>query len=439
VHGGRPLSADCAQQLAICRALGLTVEEVGEEGALAGALREAARAEVVVDALFGTGLARPLEGVFAAAVAGMDALGLPLVAVDVPSGLDASSHRPPGPHPRAALTVTFAAPKVAHVLPPAALACGRVAVADLGFPPSLVDAAAGDLELLSAAELGGLLPARSPAAHKGDFGHVLVVAGSPGKSGAAILAARAAVRAGAGLVTVGVPAPLLAIVEAASLESMTLPLPADEDGGLRPDAVERLLADPRWTVAAVGPGLGTGGEVPEAVRRLARRCDRPLVVDADGLNAFAGAPEALRERPAATVLTPHPGELARLLGTTTAAVGEDRLAAVREAAAVTGAVVLLKGHLSLVASPDGPVAINPTGNPGLASGGSGDVLTGVVAALLAQGLAPWDAACAGAWLHGHAADLLLARQGGVALAAADLVAALPAAFDALRAARSEGT
>jgi ADP-dependent NAD(P)H-hydrate dehydratase / NAD(P)H-hydrate epimerase len=431
VHGGRSPAEDCARQLAICRALGMAVGEVGDDAALAAALVPAAEAEIVVDALFGTGLARPLEGLFAAAVAGIAALGLPVVAVDLPSGLDASSHRLPGPHARADVTVTFAAPKIAHVLDPAALVCGALVVADLGFPATLVEEAEGDLELLVGAELAGLFPRRQATAHKGDFGHVLVVAGSPGKSGAAILAARAAVRSGAGLVTAAVPAPLLPVVESGSLESMTLALPADEEGRLRPDAVDALLVDHRWTVLAVGPGLGVDGDTPEAVRRLARRATQPLVLDADGVNAFAGRPEDLRERGAPTVLTPHPGELARLLGVTTASVGDDRLAAAREAAARTGAVVVLKGHRTLVASPDGPTAVNATGNPGLASGGSGDVLTGLLAALLAQGLTAYDAACLATHLHGVAADLLLARRGGVTVAAGDLVETLGAAFTEL--------
>jgi hydroxyethylthiazole kinase-like uncharacterized protein yjeF len=432
VHGGKPLSDDCERQRAICVALGMAVTEVADDAGLTAALADAGRCDVVVDALFGTGLTRQLEGVFAAAVTGLDGSGRPIVAVDLPSGLDASSHRPTGPHLRAALTVTFAAPKLAHVLPPASLACGRVVVAGLGFPAALVDEAEGDLELLVGSELAGLLPARAPGSHKGDFGHVLLVAGSPGKAGAAILAARAAVRGGAGLVTAGVPAPLLATVDAGSVESMTLPLPADESGCLRPDAVDWALGAGRWTVIAAGPGLGTAGDTPEAVRLLARRAELPLVLDADGLNAFAGAAEALRERPGPTVITPHPGELARLLSVSTDAVQEDRLAAVRTAAERTGAVVLLKGQRTLVAAPDGRVAINPTGNPGLASGGSGDVLTGLVAALLAQGLEAWDAACLGAYLHGLAADLLAAEREGLAIAAADLVDALPDAFAALR-------
>jgi len=436
LQGGRRLSGEAAQQLEICRGLGIDVDEVTDDEALLAALATAGGAELVVDALFGTGLARPLDGLFAAAVDGLSALReprRPVLAVDLPSGLDASSHRPPGPHARADLTVTFAALKVAHVLPPASLACGIVAVADLGLPASFLDDVPGDLHLLVADEIGGLLPQRTPTAHKGTFGRVLLVAGSPGVTGAAVLAARASVRAGAGLTTVATPAPVLAIVAAGSIESMTMPVAADEEGRLRPAAVDEILpAAARCTAMAVGPGLGTGGETPEAVRRLVREATLPLVVDADGLNAFAGRPEEIRLRAAPTVLTPHPVELGRLLGTTAAEIDEDRVAAVREAARVTGAVVLLKGHLSLIAAPDGPVAINPTGNAGMASGGSGDVLTGTVAALLAQGLPAWDAACLGAFVHGVAADLIAAERGPEAIPAGDLAASLPAAFAALR-------
>ena len=433
VHGGRPLGEETERQLAILRALPLEVGEVADEAALRGALAAARGCDLVVDALFGTGLARPLSGLFAAAVDGLCALGAPVVAVDLPSGLDASSRLPPGPHVAAALTVTFAALKIAHVLPPAALACGEVAVADLGVPSSLVDEADGDLELLAAEELVGLLAPRPAAAHKGDFGHLLVVAGSPGKAGAAILAGRAAVRAGAGLVTVAVPAPLLTAVDVGSIESMSLPLPADEEGRLRADAVPVVLAAcARATALAVGPGLGVEGQTRAAIRRLAREATLPLLLDADGVNAFAGEPEALRERRAPTVLTPHPGELARLLAIPTAAVVEDRVAAARSAAERSGAVVALKGQLTAVASPDGLVALNPTGNPAMASGGTGDVLTGVLGALLGQGMDAFDATCLAVFLHGLAGDLAVERLGVEALPASDLLAELPAALRAMR-------
>lgn len=436
VHAGKRLEGDAAAQLSFCRGLGMEVAEVADEAELLAALAEAASAELIVDALFGTGLARPLEGLFATAVEGLAALharGLSVLAVDLPSGLDASSHHVPGPHATADLTVTFAALKVAHVLPPASLACGIVAVADLGLPASFLDETPGDLHLLVAEEIGGLLPQRVATAHKGTFGHLLLVAGSPGITGAAVLAARASVRAGAGLTTVATPAPCCPTVAAGSIESMTLPVAADEDGRLRPAAVDEVLEKAaRCTAMAVGPGLGTGGETPEALRRLVREATLPMVLDADGLNAFAGRPEELRLRKAPTVLTPHPVELGRLLGTTAAEIGEDRVAAAREAARVTGAVVLLKGQLSLIAAPDGPVAINPTGNAGMASGGSGDVLTGTIGALLAQRLPAWDAACLGAYVHGLAGDLLSAERGPEAIAAGDLAASLPDALAALR-------
>ena len=433
VHGGKRLSPDAAHQLELCRGLDIEVTEVASEADLHGALAVASGAELVVDALFGIGLGRGLEGVFAAAVDGINGLGRPVLAVDLPSGLDGSSHRPPGPHVRADLTVTFAALKVAHLLPPAALACGEVAVADLGVPASYLEETGTGLHLLTAGELAGLLPPRAASAHKGSFGHVLLVAGSTGKSGAAVLAARAAVRAGAGLVTAAVAAPVLSLVASGSIESMSLPLDADQEGRICLAAVDRVLAAcERATALAVGPGLGTDGETSEAVRRLARQAVLPLVLDADGLNAFAGRPEELRHRPAATVLTPHPGELGRLLGTTSAAVNDDRMAAVTEAARVTGAVVALKGHQTLVAAPDGAVAINPTGNAGMASGGSGDVLTGVVAALLGQGLAAWEATCVAVFVHGLAGDLVAGGRGAEAIAAGDLAAALPDAFATLR-------
>jgi hydroxyethylthiazole kinase-like uncharacterized protein yjeF len=442
---GRALQGDAALQLAVCRRLELTIHELPADGdspaagaateaALAAALAAAGRHDLVIDALFGTGLARPLTGSFARLVEGLNEVPRPRVAVDIPSGLSGSSAEPPGPHLLADLTVTFAAPKVAHVFPPAADAVGELVVADLGFPRRLVDEAEGDLHLLVGEELCGLLPPRARDSHKGDYGHLLLVAGSPGKAGAAVLAARAAVRAGAGLVTAAVPEPILAIVHLGSIESMVLPLAASsaaEGGGgaLVAAAAEQVLAAAAGKSAvALGPGLGQDAETVAAIRRLVAAVELPLVLDADGINAFAGRAAELAARRAPTVLTPHPGELGRLLGTSTAAVQADRLAAVRRAAAATGAIVVLKGSLTLIAAPGGGLYVNPTGNPGMASGGTGDVLTGILGGLLAQRLDPLDAACLAVYLHGLAGDLALARLRGPSLAAEDLIGALPAAF-----------
>jgi len=447
--GDKEPSGDAALQLSVCRAQGISLNRLTEEAELADAVALAAAADLVVDALFGTGLGRPLEGLFAALVEALDEVATPLLAVDLPSGLNGSRSDVFGPHVRADACVTFAAPKRAHVLPPAAEACGELLVTDLGIPPFLIDEAPaedGELHLLLRSEVAALLPRRAAASHKGDYGHLLVVAGSPGKSGAAVLAARAAVRAGAGLVTAAVPEPLLAAVDAASLESMTLPLAAGPSGELAAAGVEALLAAAQGKDAvALGPGLGQGEETAAAIRDAVLRCPLPLVLDADGLNAFAGRLGELARRPAATLLTPHPGELGRLLGTSAAEVQADRLAAARCAARLSGAVVLLKGHLSLVAAPPrhgeagddgedglpGPVYVCAAGNPGMATGGSGDVLSGILGAFLAALGDPLAAARLGVFVHATAGDLAAGELGETALAAGDLIDFLPAVLKSL--------
>ncbi len=435
VTGGRELSGDAAVQLDICRKAEVPILEVASGDGLAAAVEAAAECDVVVDALFGTGLSRPLEGLFAQAVEAVNSLPAPCVAVDLPSGLAGSQARPIGPHVRADLTVTFAAPKMAHVFPPAADAVGEMVVTDLGIPPRLVEEVeeeSGDLHLLMGEELAELLPEREPGSHKGDYGHALIAAGSPGKAGAAILAARAAVRAGAGLVTAAVPEPILQTVDLGSVESMTLGLPAGDAGQIAERAADVLLdAAEGKTALALGPGLGQEPATAAAIRRIVLECPLPLVIDADGVNAFAGRAGDLARRKAETILTPHPGELGRLLGISTAQIQEDRLAAARGAAEETGAIVVLKGHLTLVAS-GAAVFVNPTGNPGMATGGTGDVLTGLLAGLLAQGLDALDATLLAVYLHGLAGDLAASRLGEAPLAAGDLIEILPAALEALK-------
>jgi|CXWL01.1.fsa_nt_gi NAD(P)H-hydrate epimerase len=429
------LAGDAAAQLTICQRLGLPLGELAAApDARAATLAGLAEVDVIVDALFGTGLSRPLTGAHAELVVALGRLGRPVLAVDIPSGLDGSLATIPGPYLAADLTVTFAAPKVAHILAPACHACGELVVADLGVPAWLVDEAPGDLHLLRAEELAALLPRRPPAGHKGTFGHVLIVAGSPGKAGAAILATRAAVRVGAGLVTVAVPAPLLMTVDGGVVEAMTLALSADADGAVAAAATAAVTA--AWasrTVVAAGPGLGTGAGAAAIVAALVSDCPLPLVLDADALNLLAGHLESVRQRAAPTVLTPHPGELARLLGTTTAEVQSDRLAAVRAAARLCGAVVILKGERTLVAADGvaGGVWVNPTGNAAMGTGGAGDVLTGAVAGLLAQGLEALTAAQLAVYVHGLAGDRWLAAHGDRGLAAGDLAEGLPGALWAL--------
>ncbi len=398
------LSGDAATNYRVARAMGVEIVTVpGDElDAVAAAL--AAGPDLAVDALLGTGLDRPLGGRIAEVVRMVDDAGLPVVAVDVPTGLSGSSAQVPGRVLPADLTVTFGALKLCHVLPPACLECGSVAVVDIGIPPPVL-AAGARLWWVEAEDVAMLLPHRPIDGHKGTFGHLLVLGGGAGRAGAVALGARGAVALGAGLVTMAVPAPAAPVADGACLEAMTHALPAAADGsaaGADP-ALETLLD--RISVVAAGPGLGTGKGAAQLLEQLLAAWDGPLLLDADGLNLVAGRLSVLAGRSPAPVLTPHPGELARLLGTDTRTVVDDRLAAARRAAEAAGAVVVAKGFRTLVATPDGRAWVIPVGDSHLASGGSGDVLTGAIGALLAQGLEPDRAAIVGAWLHGRAGEL----------------------------------
>lgn len=394
---------------------------------LVDSLNDAASGDVVVDALFGTGLSRPLEGVFAACVNEMAEArnrSARVVSVDVPSGLNADRSTPIGPHVVADLTVTLHALKVALVQHPTRAFCGEVRVAPLGLPE--VDVGAPRRRWLDEDAVSGLLPARRTDSHKGTSGHLLVVAGSSGKSGAAMLACRAAMRAGAGLVTLAAPADVIERVLAQMPEVMALPMPRITQEALV-DALESR------TALAIGPGIewddATGEEIAGALQALAR----PAVLDADALNAIAASPEAqavlarARVRP---VLTPHPAELGRLLGSDTDSVQADRFASATDAADRFAAHVVLKGACSVIAHPDGGLDISPFENPALATAGTGDVLTGVVGALLAQGLDAESAAVGAVWVHATAGERAAGgRSRG--LIASDLIERLPEALGEL--------
>jgi len=393
-----------------------------------------ARAAAVVDALFGTGLNAPVEGLAAAVVDAINGSDAPVLAVDIASGLSADTGMPLGVAVRATLTATFALPKIGQLVYPGVEHGGLLAVVDIGIPPEAIAAVNPRASLLEAEEVGALLPPRRRDANKGTFGHVLVLAASRGKTGAGILAAEGAARAGAGLTTLAVPATLQSAFEARVLEAMTAALPDTGDGAAAAGdghALGELLAGRAAVVC--GPGLGQAAPTRALVAEVVRRAAAPLVLDADGLNNVAGT-ALLSERAGPTVLTPHPGEMARLVGGDVPSVQRDRLGAARALARSSGAVVVLKGAHTIVAAPDGTAAISPTGNPGMASGGTGDVLAGVVGAFLAQGLAPFDAAALGVFVHGAAGDAVAARQGEVGLLARDILAELPSAIARLQAA-----
>lgn len=389
-------------------------------------------ADVVVDALFGTGLSRGLTGRAARAVVAIEAAGRPVVAADLPSGLSADAGEVLGVVVRAAVTVAFGAAKYCHVLPPARALCGRVVVRDIGISRRLLERARSRTRLVEAADVARLFPPRRSDSNKGDFGKMGVMAGSRGKAGAAVLAARGALRAGAGLVTMFCPESIETVAVTALPEAMTRAFP-DEEGAFALEAAEPLakaLASAGLDAVVAGPGLSTGEGIREALRLLLRS-RLPLVCDADALNAFAGEAGAFSRR-SPTILTPHPGEAGRLLGISTADVQKDRIGAATRLARASRAVVVLKGEGTLIATPAGRVSVNPTGTPLLSTAGSGDVLAGAIGALLASGLPAEDAAIAAVWIHGAAAEKLAERLGDAGLLTSELADALPEARLAVR-------
>jgi NAD(P)H-hydrate epimerase len=436
------VGGDARLHLVSCERSGGRVTEVKDAADWATARARVDEADLIVDALLGTGLKTRPFGLVAEAI---DAVlrraheGTPVVAVDLPSGLPSDMGEVDWPTVRATVTVTFGAPKRGHVLPPACNRVGDLVVADIGISAQTLAAVRPSLFLLEDRDAAAAFPPRPRGAHKGHFGHLLVVAGSVGKTGAAVLAAGASLRAGVGLVTVATPEPCLPVVAAARAEVMTEPLPAGPTGGLAREGLARLLALAEERDAVVlGPGLGQDPATRALVRAFVPACPVPLLVDADGLNALApradapGALEALRRR-APTVLTPHPGEMGRLIGGSVPEIQRQRPGVALDLARETGAVVVLKGERTVVAdAKDDRSAVNPTGNPGMATGGTGDVLAGVVGALLARHDA-WRAATAGVYVHGRAGDLVARRQGEEGLVAGDLVEALPEAIEAVRA------
>jgi len=386
-------------------------------------------ATVIVDALLGTGVKSEVKGGYGEAIDMINAAGVPVVAVDIPSGVDAATGAVLGRAVRAELTVSFALPKLGNVLQPGAELCGRLLVADIGMPDAVVAEAPG-CEFVDLACARGMFRPRAAAAHKGTSGHCLIVAGSTGKTGAAAMAANSALRAGGGLVTLAVPAALNAVLEVKSTEAMTLPVGRPQAGCFQAGALGELLqAAAGKDAVALGPGLGGAASTVYLVHSLVASLPQALVLDADGLNAVAAAPGLLlKRRGRVTLLTPHPGEMARLAGCSIAQVEADRIGCARDFALRFQAYLILKGARSIVAAPDGRVAINGSGNPGMATGGMGDVLTGVVASLLGQGYPPFEACQLGAFVHGYAADLLAESRGMLGLTATDVQEMLPEAL-----------
>jgi hydroxyethylthiazole kinase-like uncharacterized protein yjeF len=433
--GADQLQGSPATNHAMAKALGVPITQIPDADTWEAQCAVLEGYDCIVDALFGTGITGGLRGHFGDVVDAINAAGSAVVAVDVPSGLCADTGSVEGPVVDADLTVTFAAAKLCHVLSPAEDYCGEIYVVDIGIPEASIATIDDAVLMITPEHCADLLVPRASDTHKGTYGRVLVVAGSPGTTGAAVLSARGALRGGAGLVTVASPDSVYPIIAGQITEALVRPLSsASEGGGLGLDAVDEVLGLVGSTdVLAIGPGVGTSEETAEAVRQIVSQAGVPTVIDADGLNALVGHLDKISEAQEPRILTPHPGEMARLLECSTGDVQGDRLGSARRLAAETGALVVLKGHRTVLAQPAGSLVLNPTGNPGMASGGSGDVLTGLIAALLAQRLEPESAAELGVFAHGAAGDLAAADLGEVALIAGDLVDSLPDVFLSLQA------
>lgn len=422
------LKGNALTNAAIAKDMGLLIDEVESEDALADWQEGMDDYDVIVDAVLGTGFKRPLHGLAAKAIGLINQSGAFVVSVDLPSGIEADGMADePELAVQADLTVTMAYLKPCHLLYPTRSYCGDVWTADIGIPNTILDTE-GKLRLMTSEDAAALLPQRSPSGNKATFGKVLIVAGSRGMSGAARLAAMAAARTGAGLVYLGFPETMADVFDSSLLETVKRPLADTGDGHLAEGAADEILkmAD-EVKLLAIGPGLGTHPETVELVKRLFAEWRKPMIVDADGINAIATEPKLLEGKKPPLILTPHPGELARLIEGEAKKIDRKRLDVAEEYAKKWSAVLVLKGAPTIIGCPS-ETWINSTGNSGLASGGTGDVLTGIIAGLVAQGLALAPAARLGVWLHGAAADIAIEELGEHSLVAGDLLDYLPDAM-----------
>ncbi len=416
---------DAAANLKLLETLKVKVIEMPEEGDLDKHKNKMAHAACWIDALLGTGLNSDLRGRFARMVDFINRLERPVLAVDIASGLDSDTGRVCGTCIRATATATFAFAKIGHLVTPGAEYTGHLRVIDIGIPEHIVRQIDPAQYVIDGPRVQNLLAPRPLTAHKGTCGHVLVAAGARGKTGAAAMAAQGAMRAGAGLVTLACPASVQPVVASKLTEVMTIAVTDHDQGFLGQGADRQILASATGkTCLALGPGMGTEPATVDVVTRVVTNCKIPMIIDADGLNCLSKAGLPLKTQ-APLILTPHPGEMARLSGQTTAAVQSDRVNSARGLALANKAVVVLKGARTIVAGPDGRCGINLSGNPGMAAGGMGDVLTGLIAGFLAQGFSPLEAAQAAVWIHGQAADRLVETKGPWGYTALEVLETVP--------------
>ena len=435
-------SPDCNAQYQIAKKIGIPVEfrkDLNERDV---------HGAVLIDAVFGTGLSRPVKGSLAGVFAFINDSDVPVVAVDIPSGISSDTGEILGEAIMADYTVTFGLAKRGHLLYPGAEYTGRLFVEDIGFPAKLLTSEKINVDMIDRKMVSGLIPLRPKYSHKGDYGHVLIVAGSRGKTGAALMAAKACLRSGSGLVTLAVPESLMNIFQGRVTEEMTLPLPDDGSGVLSSKAIDVILnfAAQKIDVIAIGPGIGVSNDTEKIMNELIQKSTIPMVIDADAINSISRAIGnrqraigLLRKAKSPIVITPHPGEMERLLKQKSEArsqkseelrakIEKDRINTAMSFSKETGTYLVLKGVPTIVTEPEGRAFINTTGNPGMATAGSGDVLTGIIASLLGQSLNPVNASLLGVYIHGFAGDMAAKGKGEHSLIATDIIDSLPDSF-----------
>ena len=411
------LSPDCAENLERLKKCATPINILDNEFAAPHLPKNC----IIIDGIFGSGLNKPAEGIFAETIRFINGCEATIVAIDIPSGLHGESNGSFDAqnivHAHTTLTLQF--PKLSFLIPANDKFTGEWHILNIGLSSRAIEEQKSNLFYTERAEIAAMLPTRNKFSHKGDYGHALLVAGSRGMAGAAILAARATLRSGAGLLSVSTPQCNNCILQTAVPEAMTLPA-GGENHLCTPPATER------YTAVAVGPGLGTAAETEKALLQLINDCRVPMVLDADALNIIAKSPQTLEQLPAGSIITPHPGEFARLADGVKSR--EEQLAAATQLAQKCNICIILKGAYTAVCSPDGNIFFNSTGNPGMATAGSGDTLTGIVLALLARGYDSTSAARIAVYIHGLAGDIAATRNGQTALTAGDIIDALPSAW-----------
>ncbi|MDI6600333.1 MAG: NAD(P)H-hydrate dehydratase [Thermoanaerobacteraceae bacterium] len=422
------IGGDAGINLSVLRGVGGYIAEVTQKESIKFIEKQVRESDVIIDAILGTGIKGEVRGINRDLIEFINTMDKPVVSVDIPSGLNSDTGRPMGVAVKSDITVTFGYPKVGEVIYPGAEYTGRLVVADIGYPARTVEEVNPAGRLLTREELP-FIKDREKDTHKGNYGHVLVIGGSKDFIGAPVISSLAALKSGAGLVTMAVPSCIAGMVSGRTLEVIPIAL-CDEDGYLGKGALDEVLTKiDRFDVVAVGPGLGMGGSVKAFMDGLIRNCPLPMVIDADGLNNID--PSLLLKSKASVVVTPHPGEMARLTNRKTEEINDDRISSTRDFTRRYKAACVLKGARTVIAA-ENRYYISPTGNPGMATAGSGDVLTGVIAGFIGQGFSITDAAILGTYIHGLAGDMLVEKRGEYGMTATDIALYIPAAINALK-------